>query len=76
MKEWIIDYSVKWSDESIDENRFTVEAETVFLAVEAANQRLQEMADDSENPYVLDTVIWNVGMIVDDEDDLDEVFER
>ena len=74
MKEWIVDYSVKWSDESIDENRLTVEAETVYWAVVAANQRLQEMVDENDNPYVEDAVIWNIGMIVEDDLDPLEVF--
>ena len=76
MKDWVVDYSVKYSDESIEEGRFTVTAETISFATEEANRRLQEMADESVDPYVVDAVVWNIGMIVDDEMDLYEVFMR
>lgn len=74
MKEWVFDYSIKYSDDTVEENRSTVSADTISFAIEAATQRLQELVDESDDPAAVDAVIWNIGMIVEDDLDPLEVF--
>lgn len=63
MKEWIVDYSVKYHDGVEEERSMSLGAANLMDAFENAQIRVQWMLDNEE---IEDAVIWSVGIVDDD----------
>ena len=72
MKEWSINYSVRFKDGKIREELTSVEADDIQAALDEAERTLESMA--CENPDIAQMVIWDVGIITSTEDKPEEVF--
>lgn len=72
MKEWRIDYSLKFLNGEISEEVFTVEGNTIQDALDEAFRTLVSM--ECENPEIAETAVWGCGLIAEAED-LEAPFE-
>lgn len=72
MKEWSINYSVKFDDGSIREGITSVEADNIQAALDEAERTMAAM--EAEHPDIIATSVWDVGIITSEEDRPEEVF--
>lgn len=61
MKHWSVDYSIKYKDGRITEEKATLEAKNISIAVGMALGNIRKPM--LQNPDVQDVVIWDVGII-------------
>lgn len=64
MKEWSIQYSIKFTNGKIDERELIIEAEDIIDAINYAQDHIRTPLLTANE--VSDVVIWDVGIMDDD----------
>lgn len=58
MKDWKVDYSVRFKDGTEEEHGSIIEAETIFEALEEAGKQCEDI--QKCNPNIEKIILWNV----------------
>lgn len=72
MKHWMVDYSIRYIDGKVKEERATLEARNITIALGMALGNIRKPL--MQDPEISDVVIWDVGIVEQDvfEEEQDE----
>ena len=64
MKHWIVDFSIKYTNGTVEEGQATLEAKNITIALGMALGNIRKPM--LQDPEISDVVIWGVGIVEDE----------